>query len=195
MLMTNNDMMKLLSCAGLIFSLSCLSVPTAIAQDYFPLEKGSETTFQYTDMFSQNGLTSMVMRVGEDEKTVKGQSYLEIITEMSSSGNNGFSNSSFVRMTDEGLVGLPTKASQKEELMMPSEFEAGKSWSTSQGKVEILQTDGTITTPSGSYDDCLVLETSMAGGGTLSYYQEGVGLVAMGMNQGGKFTLMAYRTE
>ncbi|MEQ8713400.1 MAG: hypothetical protein RIC80_10300 [Cyclobacteriaceae bacterium] len=175
--------------------LSLLISPLLVAQSYFPLEKGSETTFQYTEMFSRQGLTSMVMRVGEDEKMINGQSYLEIITEMSSSGNSGFSNSSFVRMTDEGLVGLPTAAIQKEELMMPNEFEAGQSWTTSQGKIEIVQTDGNITTPNGNYTDCLVLKTIVAGGGTLSYYQDGIGLVAMGMEQGGKFSLMAYLVE
>lgn len=182
--------------AILSFILYVLASPVLTAQDYFPLEKGNETTFQYTEMFSRNGLTSMVMRVGEDEKTVKGQDYLEIITEMSSSGVTGFSNSSFVRITAEGLVGLPTATSQKEELMMPNEFEAGKSWTTSQGKVEITDMDGSITTPNGDYTDCLVLKTIVAGGGgTLSYYQDGVGLVAMGMDQGGKFALMAYRVE
>jgi hypothetical protein len=179
----------------LSFILCVLASPLLTAQDYFPIEKGSETTFQYTEMFSKNGLTSMVMRIGEDEKTVRGQDYLEVITEMASGGGNGFSNSSFVRMTDEGLVGLPTESSQKEELMMPNKFEAGKSWSTSQGTVEIVQTNGSITTPNGSYSDCLVLKSSMEGGGTLSYYQDGIGLVAMGMDQGGKFTLMAYLAE
>lgn len=181
--------------AILVTILSFLLSPLLLAQSYFPLEKGSSTTFQYTEMFSRQGLTSMVMRVGEEEKIINGQSYLEIITEMSSGGNSGFSNSSFVRITDEGLVGLPTASSQKEELMMPAEFEVGKSWNTTQGKVEIVQLDGNITTPNGEYADCLVLKTSVEGGGTLSYYQKETGLVAMGMNQGGMFTLMAFLVE
>ena len=164
-------------------------------QSYFPVEKGSEMTYQYTKTFSPQGDAKMVMRIKENEKTIKGQNYLEIKTTVQMSAGSNYSNSSFVRMTEEGWMVLMSESSPKEEMMMPNDFSAGQTWSTSQGKVEVVDLTGSISTPGGDYSDCLVIKTSAGGGSSLSYYRKGVGLVAIGMEQGGKPALMAYLVE
>lgn len=155
----------------------------AKSQNYFPVEPGKEWVYQYNGSYNPSGEAKTEVVIGE-EKVKKGEEmYFEMNSVFTSTGSSEpVLSQTFLRQTQDGAVyGINPEISEDEYLFLPASPTEGKVWTGLSGKSAVINTDEDIETPGGTFNDCVVVESSAGEVKAYSYYQEGKGLVAMKM--------------
>jgi hypothetical protein len=168
---------------------------------YYPLKKGAVYTYAYSKTFYEGqgiDVSKMNMHVKtlNETKAVNGNTYM--ITE-TSTGMGTDALRSYIRQKPDGSVAGMTEGEKTESIFLPASPSKGDTWTSSTGgakaKVTIIDLDGSIRTPLKDYTGCLVMESSQDGMATRSYFQKGVGLVAISMVIGGDEKLFVFLSQ
>jgi hypothetical protein len=110
--------------------------------------------------------------------------------------------SNHVRVGSGGeILTLNTSAEEPiEEIVFPTmPFKVGETWNSSSngimGKSTITNLNATLKTPLQTFSNCLVVKTKSASGESRSYFQKGVGMVALALIVDEEEKLMVYLAD
>jgi len=144
-------------------------------KDYFPLSEGS--TWQYLgDGNEYASFDRSVLFVEEDRAQI-------------SEANGGTVSASVFEITEDGIVrtffrgeeydgkNLLEEESTGSLAVLKAPLEVGTSWETQNDVREIIETDATVDTPAGEFDNCLKISITSEHSVMFEYYKAGIGMV------------------
>ncbi|MCZ4409651.1 hypothetical protein O3Q51_12585 [Cryomorphaceae bacterium 1068] len=159
----------------LLFWLS--TVGNLMCQDYFPIDPGTEWTYGNAHPSTPN----MTMYIGQEPVDWNGESYRQMrtLTVGDSAGQESVPSVLLRKGKKGNLYGINLAISDEEFLFFPGKPEVGFSWTGLSGLSRITSTKGSIETPEGTFENCIVVESISGGSKAYAYYQENKGMVAM----------------
>ena len=187
----------------LIASLLLLGIANfSIAQSsYFPIKKGSIMTYAYSKELYQGqnfdvSQLKMTVTISTETKNIDGMEYFISTT---STGGLSPNFTSYFRIDSDGAIWAISEEGKQESIMMNKNPKVGDTWTTSKGSFKstskVIDLSGSITTPTGSYSDCMVVESTENGATSKAYFHPGTGMVAVAVSMGGSDKLFVYLTE
>ncbi|HAP61859.1 MAG TPA: hypothetical protein DCR93_20955 [Cytophagales bacterium] len=164
---------------------------------YYPLEKGQVTFFRYGDAFNQgNQQLTMKIQVQDETEQIGGNEYLVMETSYGSPGSYQLASKVYARATGGGVVSMENVEAE-EQVLLEGPYTVGKTWQqVSDGQtstLKIVAIQGTLETPAETLTQCLVVESTSERTTGRSYYQRGMGLVAITLIVEGKEQVLVYR--
>ena len=169
-----------------------------LAQDYYPL-KPSKLYYKITPVFAGEGPSLAMTEIVEETATENGVTYPYQVKSYLLKEDGATSSpvaTAYARKDASGAILGYSEFSQKEEVVFPAgTLKLGDSWDMSTGKAAVTSLSGTINTPEGDLTDCLVIKVTATEASMISYYQKGIGLVAIVVVAGGEERLMQYLTK
>jgi len=162
---------------NVLLFLSFFTGVTAFGQDYFPIDQGTKWTYGSVRPSTPN----MTMYIGKGEIKRNGKIYFQMktLTVQDSTGQSQIP-SVLLRKGKKGNVyGINLAISDDEYLFFPGKPEAGYSWTGLSGLSRVTSTRGMLQTPSGQFENCVVIESVAGTARAYTYYQENIGMVGM----------------
>ena len=186
---------------NLLVILICLSAWTysSAQSSYFPVEPGKKWTYAFgKDIYGgtpyENYITEVAIQ--RDKEIIDGKSYY-VLT--SSSGLETSENSAiktYVGFSDDGAILSKVEGTDKFYTTMNSNPKVGDEFlSPTGGTSKVISLNASITSPTDSYDDCLLIEMADSDLVMRSYYKKGVGLVVHCMVVEGTEKIFSYLLE
>lgn len=172
--------------------------------EYLMMEKGKVFKYKYGNVYSAGQVNEdMIVKIDvlNTTKMIGGKEYLTVQSSTGSDGNFSVIMTSYTRFANDGTVyTILEDEMDKETVMLKAPLKVGDFWEdkgyggeTSSKK--ILGFNGSITTPTATYSDCLVLETKENGALSKSYFKKNVGMVATTVTVGGTEKIFIYLLE
>jgi hypothetical protein len=177
---------------SILFFLALILPALSNAQTHFPLKEGARWTYNYNGVFDQTGESFFVVEILEGKEVLKDQSYYQVKTAsfQAEGAEAAYTQVSYSRVDDKGNV-FSYDSESSDELFFPADVVKDKSWSVGNSEFKVLELKGSIETPKGTYEDCVVLTRTENGQVISSYFKKDIGLVAIRMGE----LLMAYLTD
>ncbi len=169
------------------------SIPS-IGQSIYPIEHGNEWRMKFVGQFDQTGETYTISKILDSKKEINGKKYYQIASTVytTKAAETGFSSTSYSRTDSDGnLVGMTNDKTTEEQMMMPAKLKLDQTWMTDQGENKVIDMNASIETPKKTYSGCIAVAINQGGTSMISYTKEGIGPVAITMNE----QLMAYLYE
>ncbi|MEL6562709.1 MAG: hypothetical protein AAFQ94_31360 [Bacteroidota bacterium] len=188
----------LIMCLTGVFSLSYAQ------SEYLMMEKGKVFKYKYGNVYGPGLVdegTILKVEVLNATKTIEGKEYLTVQSSTGSDGNFSVDLTSYTRVSGNGSVYTRLEDEiNKETVMLRAPLKVGDSWEEKgfggeTASKKIIGFDGSITTPTATYSDCLVLETQQNGTQSKSYFKKNIGMVATTVTMGGEEKLFIYLLE
>jgi len=171
---------------------------TVNGQSHYPMEEGKVWYYNYAEDFAVKGTSLNKVEIQDEMKVLDGVEYFEIRTSSGDKDRENFRliTTFYLRERKDGTIVGKSASDSSEVVMLPEPpYKEGSKWDNSEGIMEILQTDASIETPAGTFDNCLLVKTQMNNVITLGYFQKGVGHVALEMVINGEKKLVQYLVE
>ncbi|MFT6996684.1 MAG: hypothetical protein ACJAQ4_000425 [Cryomorphaceae bacterium] len=147
------------------------------AQDYFPITPGTEWTYGN----AQSGAPNLRIYISDGEVEWDGEQYYQMKgLSLEDSLNLKSISSVLLRKGRNGdLYGINLSVSEDEYLFFPGKPKLGYSWTGLSGLSKITSAKGTLETPVGTFENCMIVESIAGGAKAFTYYQINKGMVAV----------------
>lgn len=172
----------------------------SIAQStYFPLEKGSTFSYSYgKDLYEGRNINvdemKMTVQVLNNNKVINGKEYF--VVETSAGGKSPTVFTTYVRVAEDGTVYTIYEEGSSEYMSLTASPKIGDTFTSENGgytkTAKVIALDGKITTPTDTYSDCLVMESTDGVTVTRSYSVKNRGMVATTVIMEGEEKVFVY---
>ncbi|MEL7147037.1 MAG: hypothetical protein AAFO69_11760 [Bacteroidota bacterium] len=168
---------------------------------YYPMEKGKSYTYAYGKELYESmnvDVSKLKMTVSflNETKAINGKEY---IVSQTSSGGMTPDFTSYARVKSDGTIVGFEEGETEEFTFLTKSPKVGDSWSRTKDGAKstskVVDLSGAVKTPTKSYADCLVLESTENGATTRAYFKRGVGMVAVTVLMAGEEKLFIYLLE
>jgi hypothetical protein len=123
----------------------------------------------------------LVINSLEQQVSINDTIYTPIVTELIQNDTVKNTFTTYSRTSPSGTTYIRYSKDSNEQIYLPKSIEAGTKWETNafgiKQQYHITSLNGTLKTPSGTYTNCMILQTINSGSITYAYIQQNNGLV------------------
>ena len=169
---------------------------TEAQTSYFPVEKGSKWTYAYgKEIYGGTPYEDYKFEVEilENEETIDGKEYFVSKGKMVGGKGDDVVVTSYFRFVNDGSIITRQDKATEEIVQFSNEPKVGDKFGSQQdGSSKVLDLNATITTPTTTHSNCLMVEVAASESTTRVYYQKNIGMVATTMIMDGSEKIFIY---